>query len=112
MNTISTDELAARLERSDRIRLIDVLSPEHFEQVHLPGAENIPLEALRERAPDELQLDEPIVVYCSGPTCRLSPQAAHLLDELGYREVFHYQGGIAEWRRSRRPLVRHGVLSS
>lgn len=109
MKTITADELADRLEREEPLRLVDVLKAEHYERVHLPDAENIPVADLRERAPSALGRDETIVVYCSDSKCQASPKAAAMLDELGYTDVHDFEGGIAEWRRSGRPLVRGGA---
>lgn len=106
MNAITLDELAARLDAGEPIRLIDVLSREHYDTVHLPGAESIPGEELAQRAPQLLERDETIVVYCASLECQKSPRAAAALDELGYRQVYDFEGGIAEWRRSGRPVVR------
>jgi rhodanese-related sulfurtransferase len=47
-----------------------------------------------------------VVVYCSDRDGRESPRAAAILEELGYREVFHFAGGITEWRRRGLPVVR------
>lgn len=106
MQTISIEVLVAWLNSSDPPRLVDVLGREHFELGHLPGAENIPCAELRRRAPNGIGLDEPIVVYCSDRDGRDSRDAAAILEELGYREVFHFEGGIAEWRRRGMPAVR------
>ena len=106
MKTITTEELAARLDSDEAIRLIDVLSREHYEIVHLPGAENIPLDELERRAAEKSARDETIVVYCASTSCQKSPQAAQLLERLGYADVHDYEGGIAEWRRDGREVIR------
>ena len=46
------------------------------------------------------------MVYGSDRSGRDSRDAAAILEELGYREVFHFEGGIAEWRRRGLPTVR------
>jgi rhodanese-related sulfurtransferase len=106
VRTISIEALVAWLESPEPPRLIDVLSAEHFRSVHLPRAENIPRDQLAVRAPQEIDPGEPVVVYCSDRDCRESPRAAAILEELGYREVFHFAGGITEWRRRGLPVVR------
>lgn len=83
-----------------------MLSADHFAAVHLPHAENIPRDELALRAPQEIAPGEPVLVYCSDRDCRESPRAAAILEELGYHEVFHFAGGIAEWRRRGLPVVR------
>jgi rhodanese-related sulfurtransferase len=66
--SVSRDELVGAL-RSGRIVLVDVLSPESFAAMHIPGAINLPVADIARRAsvilPDRRR---PIVTYCGGPT--------------------------------------------
>lgn len=48
-----------------RAQLVEVLEPESYRQLHLPGAVNIPLAELDRRARVELQPALPVVVYCN-----------------------------------------------
>jgi rhodanese-related sulfurtransferase len=105
VRTISVDVLAGWLQSAEPPRLIDVLSKTHFERAHLPGAENIPRAQLHARAPQEIALDEPVVVYCADQLCRESCYAAVILAELGFQQVYDFEGGLAEWRRHRLPLT-------
>jgi rhodanese-related sulfurtransferase len=82
-----------------------VLSRAHFERAHLPGAENIPTAELHARARREISLDEAVIVYCADRLCRESCYAAVILAELGYRQVYDFEGGLAEWRRHGLPLA-------
>jgi rhodanese-related sulfurtransferase len=65
---ISRDELIRSL-REKSITLVDVLSPESFSAVHIPGAINLPVPDIARRAamvlPDR---QARIVAYCGGPT--------------------------------------------
>lgn len=98
MNTISTDELKAKVDRGDRFQLVEVLAPQQYEEWHLPGAINIPLDRLSEQAAVRLpQREDEVIVYCSGPACQASSRAARQLETLGYRHVRHYKGGKEEW---------------
>ena len=65
---ISLDELT-RAPRDRRITLVDVLSPESFRAMHIPGAINLPVADIGRRA-GELLPDRgaPIITYCGGPT--------------------------------------------
>lgn len=102
---ISVDVLAGWLQSAEPPRLIDVLSRRHFDRAHLPGAVNIPRAELHQRAPREITLDEPVVVYCADRLCRESCYAAVILAELGHRQVYDFEGGLAEWRRHGLPLA-------
>jgi rhodanese-related sulfurtransferase len=65
---ISREELIRAL-RAKRIILVDVLSPESFAAVHIPGAINLPVVDLARRAGEVLpDRRAPIVAYCGGPT--------------------------------------------
>jgi rhodanese-related sulfurtransferase len=66
--TIARSELVAAIRRR-RVTLVDVLSPESFRAAHLPGAINLPIADVREKARGVLpNRRAPIVVYCGGPT--------------------------------------------
>lgn len=92
--------------------VVDVLPADSFRRVHIPGAKSAPLEEedfderIQEVAPDK---DGPVVVYCSDPECQASPKAADIMEaRLGYRDVRHFEGGLAGWRRSGREFEGEG----
>lgn len=60
---IDRDEVQRLLAEEDG-QLVEVLPSAEYEDEHLPGAVNIPLKVLADRAPDELDPSRPIVVYC------------------------------------------------
>jgi len=68
VSTIARGELISAL-RSARVVLVDVLSPEAFAAMHIPGAINLPVADIPTRAADLIpDRDAPIVAYCGGPT--------------------------------------------
>ena len=74
--------------------LLDVRQPVEYAQAHLPGAKLIPLPQLSDSL-EELDAAKPIIVYCAvGGRSRM---ATRLLSGLGFRNVFHLQGGIQAW---------------
>jgi rhodanese-related sulfurtransferase len=46
-------------------QLVDVLGEDDFEHAHLPGAINIPLKQLDEKAACRLDRNRPVLVYCN-----------------------------------------------
>jgi rhodanese-related sulfurtransferase len=63
---ISRRELAARM-RHPGVAVVDVLTPEHYADGHIPGAINLPLAEIQSRAPEALpERDQEIIAYCAG----------------------------------------------
>jgi rhodanese-related sulfurtransferase len=53
--TISTEDLKAKLDRRDPVKVVETLAPERYREAHLPGALNIPPEQIKELAPQLLR---------------------------------------------------------
>jgi rhodanese-related sulfurtransferase len=107
---ITADELRQKLDRGDDLVLIDALAPMVYAHSHLPGAINMPPNAVdtircAKRMPD---LGAEIVVYCANSECDDSVVTAERLQEFGYTNVRHYAGGKDEWKRLGLPLERAG----
>jgi rhodanese-related sulfurtransferase len=45
-------------------QLVDVLPAQEYQDMHLPGAVNIPLKELTEQSTARLRKDAPVIVYC------------------------------------------------
>lgn len=107
---ITAKELLQKLEGGGDFVLIDALAPMVYAHSHLPGAINMPPNAVdtircAKRMPD---LDIEIVVYCANAECDDSVVTGGRLRELGYTNVRHYEGGKDEWRALGLPLERAG----
>jgi rhodanese-related sulfurtransferase len=64
--TISTKDLKAKLDRKEKITVVETLAPERYREAHIPGALNIPPERIKELAPHLLpNKDAEIVTYCA-----------------------------------------------
>ncbi len=97
-------ELKRRLDRGDDFVLIEVLTPEDYASGHLPGAVNIPLAEIGHTTKERYSLDRELIVYCGSFQCQASPQAAEKLERLGFRNVWDYAGGKADWVEAGYPL--------
>lgn len=51
--------------------------------------------------------DAEIIVYCDNVKCPASSTLGFRLVELGYKNVSHYAGGIAEWTESELPTDKY-----
>jgi rhodanese-related sulfurtransferase len=98
---ISLDELRATLASPNPPRVAEILGPHQFARGHLPGAVNLPLENMLERAAQVLpDKSAPIVVYCASSSCQNSELAQRKLQSLGYQNVRVFRGGKAAWEQA------------
>ena len=93
---ITAGELAARLAKGEKIRLIDVREPHELEISRISGAELIPLGQLAGHL-SELDSAEEMVVFCQAGM--RSKRALDLLVSTGFRKVKHLKGGINAWAK-------------
>ena len=91
---ITAPELKARLDRGDRLRIIDVREPNEYQINRIPGSELIPLGDIPKRY-YELDPNEEIVVQCK--VGGRSARAADFLRSVGFRRVLNLKGGILDW---------------
>jgi rhodanese-related sulfurtransferase len=76
--------------------LINVLSPEAYEDCHIKGSINVPLDTLAEYS-EKLPKNAEIIVQCASYVCPMSRRAWRLLKDKGFTNVKAYEGGTAEW---------------
>jgi rhodanese-related sulfurtransferase len=103
MKTIEKEELREKLE-NEEIILIEVLEEEKFKKEHIKGAINIPLKKIGTVAKQKFDKDDKIIVYCSDYDCTSSPTAAKKLNDLGFTNVYDYEGGKKEWKEAGYPM--------
>ena len=99
---ISATDLALRLQRAEKLRLIDVREPHELAISSLPGEESFPLGQLAARLP-ELDSAQELVLFCK--TGSRSTRALELLVSAGFRKVKNLQGGINAWAREVDPKL-------
>jgi rhodanese-related sulfurtransferase len=93
---ITAIQLAERLKRGEKIRLVDVREPHELSISHIAGALNLPLGLLAAHL-GELDSAQEIVLFCKSGT--RSARALELLLSAGFRKVKNLQGGINAWAR-------------
>ena len=101
VRTIGRDELKAKLDANDPLKLVMALNRWAYDAKRIPGS-------LHFDTPDELYAalkpDDEIVVYCSHVDCLSSVALYRDLLRRGYRNVRRYAGGLLEWEDSGLPL--------
>lgn len=90
---ISVEALAARLDGTEQVTLIDVREPDEFAAGHVPSAQLVPLGEVADRI-DELAAQAPLVMICrSGGR---SGRACEVLSAAGV-DVTNVAGGTLAW---------------
>ena len=92
-------------EKSVHHTIIDVRTPQEFNEGHIDGAVNINFF-------DKTFLDqmakygkkEPLFIYCKSGN--RSGQAAKKIADLGYKQIYDLEGGILNWVKSNNETVK------
>ena len=100
VKTITTEELADKI-KAGKVVLIDVREPSEFAGGRVPGAVNIPLGQLRDRASKLDATAETFLICASG---NRSLRAATSLAAAGIDAV-SVAGGTSAWQSAGRPIV-------
>jgi adenylyltransferase/sulfurtransferase len=91
---ITSVELKQRLDRGDKLTLVDVREPNEYQINRIPGTVLIPLGEVPRRYA-ELDQDAEIVVHCK--MGGRSAKAADFLRSVGFKRVLNLKGGILDW---------------
>lgn len=104
--SIAPRQAKTLIETRRDLLLIDVRSPEEFQQGALPGSRLMPFWDFAKGRCD-LPKDKPILLVCAVGGRSLA--VGQLLATQGYREVYNLKGGLDAWIDQRVPLpVRDG----
>lgn len=110
---------ASKLNQADIVRkmldnkagmVIDVRSSQRFDQGHIPGAVNFPLEEFDDnigRMFSQINRNTSIIVYCSSATCQKSHLFAQRLKKLQYHNVNVFSGGFSGWVEKGHPIQKN-----
>lgn len=91
---ITPQELQARLQRGEPVKIIDVREPHEYQICHIAGAQLIPLSELLGRI-GELDSADELILHCHHG--QRSQQALTFLRQAGFRKVKNLTGGIDAW---------------
>ncbi len=102
-NLISVHDLKDRLEKEEKMVILDVRSNGEWDKGHIKGARHIYVAHVEENL-EEIPKECPIVVYCS--TARRSNIAASILKKNGYNKVYNVLGSMTAWKKAGYEVVK------
>lgn len=94
---ITLEQLLEMQINNEPFTLVETLTDEDYKKGHIPGAINIPSDAIVRRAKDEVGKDDTVVTYCANYACQASTIAAKKLLDTGYSNVLDFKGGKQAW---------------
>jgi len=90
----TVEELKNRLDKQEKVFILDVRNPEEYQICRIPGSTLIPLPQLQQRL-EELDREREIVIHCKSGMRSLKAQ--QLLREKGFVKTKNLKGGILAW---------------
>ncbi len=98
MQLISVAELQERLQRGEKLNLVDVREPAENAEFNIGGV-LIPLGKIQAMDTDQLDdlKDQEVICYCRSGN--RSGQACQILDMLGFTNTKNLEGGMLAWNK-------------
>lgn len=101
MSTITATDIKNKIRKEKDFEIVDVLSRKSFRIGHIPGAVNIEVDEIEEKAPKEIpDKNKEIIVYCEDKESETSDHAAEKLESMGYRNVKELEKGLKGWEEN------------
>lgn len=97
MNTITAEELKARIDAGEKLHIIDVREPHENAEFNIGGL-LLPLGKVQTMQVEDIEdlKNEEVIVYCRSGN--RSGQACMILDQLGFKNTKNLVGGMLNWR--------------
>ncbi len=111
-SSITREELKQKLSQEQPFHLVEVLSEEEFNRLHIAGAVHIPFNRMSTEARKRFHKDDEIILYCMDPECSASSIAAEKLEGIGFTNIAVYGGGKQDWVAWGLPVEGEAVESA
>lgn len=97
MQTITVEELKERLEKGEKINIVDVREPVEHAEFNIGGT-LLPLGRIQSMMIDEIEdlKNKEVVLYCRSGS--RSAVACNFLDMMGFTNTKNLSGGILAWK--------------
>jgi rhodanese-related sulfurtransferase len=100
----TVDEVKARLDRGDRMNIVDVREESEYARDHVPGAVHLGKGVIERDVEKHFpDVSVELILYCGGGF--RSALAGDALQKMGYTNVISMDGGMRDWRNRGYPLT-------
>ena len=96
---------AKTAEKIQDFAIVNVLDKELYEDCHIKGSISVPFDVVREKIEKLVDKGAEVVTYCTNYMCGASSAVRKELIKMGYKKVYVYEGGTAEWKAKGYPCV-------
>lgn len=95
IQVVSADEMQDKL-RFNNIQVVDVQQEDEYNKSHLLNAKNILYDKNFRKGLEKLDKTKPVAIYCTSGS--VSPEAAKILKDAGFTQIYVLEGGIKKWK--------------
>lgn len=107
MRVIKAKELNKMIESGEKMIIVDCRSKWAYDEGHIKGAINLPVNDVDKLAPQLIPKKESeLVLYCGSENCFNSIAEFERLEKLSYKNLLHFEGGLEEWVAAGYPLEK------
>ncbi len=100
---VTVQEASNLIADKPELVVLDVRTVSEFNDGHIEGAINIPVDELANRL-TELDKNNDLLVYCR--TGNRSATAVGILEDAGFTKIYHMHEGISVWVQQGYPVVQ------
>lgn len=92
--TVGLEEFQTKVERGEKLNILDVRELDEYEECHIPNVKHIPLGEVENRY-HELKKDDEIYLLCHSG--RRSGLAGEILANQGFKKLMNVVPGMSHW---------------
>ena len=102
---LEANAAAAAKGKEKKIVILDVRTPDEFEEGHIADAKNVNFRSGNfEKEVAQLDKSQPYLVHCAGGG--RSTSSLQIFQKLGFKTIIHLDGGLSSWTQEGNPVVK------
>lgn len=99
VNVVTVAEMENHLKYNS-VQVVDVQNSQDFKKSHLMNSRNIVFDKNFRKNLEKLDKTHPVAIYCT--TGETSIEAAGILKEMGFKNIYLLDGGIKKWKEEKK----------